>query len=151
MQPGTDDYYWERNGDDVLGDRGFVKKAYPTGNQFAPDTSTQYSCAIEAIDGLPSGSPFWTAPPLETKGWGSFGKDLNFLINCTSPTGDAPPHDMVDWPNIIKELGGYNNVPTAGKVGTKSVAGRVPIPRQSHAPAGDAAGAHQPGQYTDGQ
>lgn len=102
-----------------MGTKGFTEKSYDsTTNRFAPEGSVQYNCKIEPVDGLPSGSPFWSSPPEQVEGWGSFGKDVNFLLNCTQQpdSGLNPPGGPVDWANIVKEIGGYNNVPTAGKV-----------------------------------
>lgn len=118
IQPGTHNHYWAKNDKNFVGRDGFVKEQYTGGSEtFAPDGVPQYNCSIESIEGLPSGSPFWSSPPEQVKGWGSFGRDLNFLLNCTQAGGGTnPPNGPVDWANIIKEIGGYNNVPTAGKV-----------------------------------
>lgn len=149
IQPGTHNHYWAKNDKNFVGHDGFVKEQYTGGSEtFAPDGVPQYNCSIESIEGLPSGSPFWSSPPEQVKGWGSFGRDLNFLLNCTQTGGGTnPPNGPVDWANIIKEIGGYNNVPTAGKVCFAFWGCRL----CSLGPAGCAAGADQPRGHAHGQ
>ena len=156
VQPGSSDKYWSKNGANNVGTKGFAEKSYDSNtNRFAPDGSVQYNCKIEPVDGLPSGSPFWSSPPEQVKGWGSFGKDVNFLLNCTQQSEDGlnPPGGPVDWANIVKEIGGYNNVPTAGKV-------RSPPFQRGHcfmrltvtsSFLGFTAGTHQSRGHSDGQ
>lgn len=108
------DKYWKQNYFEKSTIYRFTPQSYTEENrQFHGDA---ISCTLEPIDGLKFGSPFWTEPPTPAKSatpdgtWGPFETNItNFRLNCSKA-------GAIQWANIVAQLAGYNNMPTAGNV-----------------------------------
>jgi hypothetical protein len=87
----------------------FFNISYTTNELFDPSGP---NCTLKPIDGVPSGSPFWTldTSPTAVPNWGTYGVDIrNFELDCAG-------QNSIDWARITKSLSGYGNKPTAGNV-----------------------------------